>query len=129
VRSAVADWVVGRVRLRVARFLANLWQAPLRGQLWHNAGAIVQAVLDDKRMHVRCSAVLWRTAGGLPPLAAPACTQRVPLASGPVRLRSPRGRDLSRPSSRAAPGGACVSARARVRGTEVLPPAAVLAPP
>jgi hypothetical protein len=62
-------------------------------------------------------------------LAAPACTQRVPPASGPVRPRSPRGHDLSRPSPRTGPGGACVSARARVRGMEVLPPAAVLAPP
>jgi hypothetical protein len=44
--------------LRVAQFLANPWQGPCVVISGTNADAIVQAVLDDKRLHLRCTAVL-----------------------------------------------------------------------
>jgi hypothetical protein len=42
-----AAWC-GDVRLRVAQFLANLWQGPCVVAYGTNAGAIVPAALDHK---------------------------------------------------------------------------------
>jgi hypothetical protein len=49
---------LGGVRLRVAQFLANIWQGPLRGRLWHERRWHRPGSPNDKRPHLRCSAVL-----------------------------------------------------------------------
>jgi hypothetical protein len=59
-----AAWC-GDVRLRVAQFLANLWQGSCVVVYGANTGAIVPAALDHNDWHLRCTAVFRNRTSGL----------------------------------------------------------------
>jgi len=51
---------VGGVRLRVAQFLANLWQVPRTWRLWNQCRRHRPALLGHRRLYLRCSALPGR---------------------------------------------------------------------
>jgi hypothetical protein len=70
VLPGIGAW--GGVRLRVAQFLANLWQGARRGRLYHDGAVIVPAGLDTSDWHVgllsRSQAQSRPSAGRMAPL-------------------------------------------------------------